>query len=142
MSSTQNSITWPSETLLVQRAERYLNVPRASSGALVAAAPLIQAIEAMEARWRALADGPRDLVPTGFESSGALAPLKRFVKKVTRRLVWWYVEPRWTVQRRLTEDLIAFTHASVQANLAIGTELEILRARVSEIEFESRARAT
>ena len=141
MTSNPNSIAWPSETLLVQRAERSVNAARATAAPQIPAVSLIQSIEDMEARLRSLTHGPHDLVPPGFDSAGTLGPLKRFAKKVTRRLVWWYVEPRWTVQRQLTQELAAFAKASVQASLVISAELEILRSQVSDLQSESKARA-
>lgn len=118
-----------------------MNAARTTSAPRVPAVSLIQSIEDMEARLRSLNHGPHDLVPPGFDSAGTLGPLKRFAKKVTRRLVWWYVEPRWTVQRQLTQELAAFAKASVQASLVISAELEILRSQVSDLQSESKARA-
>jgi len=142
MSSEPNSITWPSESVLVQRAERSLNIVRAPLEGQRVEVPFVQAIESMEAHLRLLEQGPGQLVPTGFESAGSLSFLKQFMKKVTRRLVWWYVEPRWTVQQQLTQELAAFARASVQANLALSLELDALRLQVDDLQAGQQARAT
>lgn len=138
MSGNQNSIMWPAESLLVQRAERSLGiVPKSTQHAV--AVTLFEAIEDMAARLAALDQAACGLVPAGFESTGRLAFLKRFTKKVSRRLVWWYVEPRWIIQRQLADELAAFAKASVQANLAIGAELETLRSEIADIQAGSGA---
>ena len=82
------------------------------------------------------------LHPPGYESGGRLAPVRRFVKKVSRRLMWWYVEPRWTVHREMTANLAGFNHAAIDLARSIAEELEELRARVADLEGLSRPLAS
>lgn len=130
--------TWPDESTLVERAERSLNVVRPSPPHHLAPFKSSHAISEMEERLNALQRGAVGLVPAGFESVGPFAPLKRLLKKVTRRLVWWYVEPRWVIQREINAELAAFVQASIQANLSMSAELEALQSRMADLQRGSR----
>ena len=134
MNDDTDVIGWPSAKTLVRRAERSLHVeglPGSRSGRRV---PAPEAIVELEHRLHRFEHVYASLVPPGFESAGRLAPLKRLFKRVTRRFVWWYVEPRWTMQREATAELVGFARTSIQVTHAISAELLELRSIVHELE--------
>ena len=126
--------SWPRESILIERAERALNIVRPTAPRLPAAVTVEQAIAEMVSRLGALEEGSRGVVPPGYESGGHLVGLKRLLKKVSRRLVWWYVEPRWTVQREITTELTAFARSSMQANQALAAQVESLQSKVADLQ--------
>ena len=126
--------SWPRESILIERAERALNIVRPTAPRLPAAVTVEQAIAEMVSRLGALEESSRGVVPPGYESGGHLVGLKRLLKKVSRRLVWWYVEPRWTVQREITTELTAFARSSIQANQALAAQVESLQSKVADLQ--------
>jgi hypothetical protein len=51
-----------------------------------------------------------------------------FVKRVIRRLSWWYVEPRFNELRALHEDL-------QRSNIFLRKELDILHREMSQLSL-------
>lgn len=136
-------IAWPSASTLVDRAERSLNIVRPAAHTQAGgSSSALQILADMETRLLRLEQGYSALVPTGFETAGRFAFMKRFVKKVTRRLVWWYVEPRWTVQREITADLASFARSSIQVSRTMSRELQELQSTIAELQRNQRGRAT
>lgn len=136
MDDDMTSFVWPSASILVHRAERSLNIVRTFSPAPEAASSAlsVEKLADLEARVIRFEQGYWSLVPPGFESAGRLASVKRFMKRVVRKVVWWYVEPRWAVQRDVTAELAGFASSSIQAMQAMSIELHDLRSRVDEME--------
>ena len=130
--SARNSFAWPSAATLVARAETALGVaPRQLGLADAVTSPTARAsIGDLELHLVRLESFYHALVPPGFESGGRLAVLKRFLKKATRRLMWWYVEPRWDVQRQATAELAGFVQATIEMMRSMSEDLRDLRARV------------
>ena len=56
-------------------------------------------------------------------SGGTLGPIKTFVRKVIRKLTWWYVEPRWQVQARLDAHSAHLASAVINEFKRIDIEL-------------------
>jgi hypothetical protein len=130
MSGEIDEFVWPSASALVRRAEQRLNVARPVAPITVAAGSLAE----MRHRLTKFEQGHHSLVPTGYESTGRASLIKRTLKKFIRPLMWWYVEPRWIVQRDLTADLAAFASASILAMDEMVAELHSLRLQVHELE--------
>jgi len=130
------SFVWPSASTLVRRAERSLNIVRSVPPATepAAGALSVETLADLEARMIRFEQGYWSLVPPGFESAGRLASGKRFMKRVVRKVVWWYVEPRWAIQRDVTADLAGFATSSIQVMRAMSAELHDLRSKVDQME--------
>lgn len=133
MTQKRSTFVWPSAPILVLRAERELKVAPHAHQSIESAARFAE-LETWLFRYE---QGYGALVPPGFESAGRLAAAKRFAKKVTRRFVWWYVEPRWTVHREMTGNLAGFGHTSMDMLRSMSTELDLLRLRVAELEDQA-----
>ena len=135
MSVTDSKPTfiWPSAPTLVRRAERELNVAPMPS-APDALAHTVDRFAELEAKLFTYETSYIGLHPPGYESGGRLAFARRFFKKVSRRLMWWYVEPRWTVHREMTATLVGFAHESIDLLRAMSAEIAEVRTRVGELE--------
>lgn len=130
MSGEIDIFAWPAASVLVQRAEQSLKIVRPLPPTTLAASSLTD----MHIRLAKLEHGYHLLVPPGYESGGRMASLKRAMKKIARPLMWWYVEPRWIVQRDLTADLASFVSSSIRATDEMVAELRVLRSKVHELE--------
>lgn len=126
-----STIAWPSASTLIARAETSLGILRlATIPATTDARPQAIDLGDLEARLLRLEACYHALVPPGYESAGPFAPVKRLMKRTTRRLMWWYVEPRWDVQRHATAELAGFLHASIDALRLVSADVQELRACV------------
>jgi len=141
LSATDAPFAWPASSVLVERAERSLGIVRSPGLFEAADVAAMHGIPEMEARLVKVDSELSAIVPTGFESAGSLAFLKRTMKKVSRRLMWWYVEPRWIVQREINVELAAITHLSVQALAELSLTTASLQARIEEMERAARGTA-
>ena len=131
----QATLMLPSADALVRRAEEVLGIDRSSTGAAVSAPDTPRGMLAdLDRRLAGIERGYWALVPPGYESLGRATRVKRFFKQVIRRSVWWYVEPRWTVQRELTAELAGIVQVSIHTMRAMSDELETLRSRVGQLE--------
>lgn len=128
---------WPTAETLIRRAERELNLaPQPQQSAPVA--DTIDRFAELEARLYRYEVSYPALHPVGYDSGGRLAPAKVVLKKVSRRLMWWYVEPRWTVHREMTANLVGFSHEAIEVLRTMSAEIEELRARIGEQEELAR----
>lgn len=59
--------------------------------------------------------------------AGPLGPFKRLVKTLTRKLVWWYVEPRWRIQRDFDTHAAHFASAVTNELGRLSAELDHMR---------------
>lgn len=142
LSVTGARFVWPASAVLIERAERSLGIERSSSQFGAVGVTAMPGIPEMEARLVEVDRCLPAIVPTGFESAGPLAFLKRSTKKITRRLMWWYVEPRWIVQREINVELAAVTRLSVQALGELSLTTQALQARIEELERAARGAPT
>ena len=136
MNDAPPPFAWPNASTLILRAERALQIVRPFPKPATTPPPTRPPVDLGSLEGH-LVDFERTyhaLVPPGFASTGRLAPAKTFVKRATRKFVWWYVEPRWDVQRQATADLAAFLHSSIGVLREVSAEVEALRARVDVME--------
>jgi hypothetical protein len=136
--SEGQSFSWPSASTLVMRAEQSLGVVRPVLAQEAQANGLALNLADMHARLLRFEQGYWSLVPPGFDSVGRLTPLKRFFKKLTRRGMWWYVEPRWIIQRDLMAELAGFAVATMKSVQELSTDLDVLRSRLDQMERPSQ----
>jgi hypothetical protein len=136
MNDASASFAWPSALTLILRAEQALQITRPSSRPVAAPVPMRRPVDlgALEVHLVEFERTYHALVPPGFASHGRLAAAKSVVKRATRKFVWWYVEPRWDVQRQATADLAAFLHSSIGVLREVSVEVEELQARVDAME--------
>lgn len=130
MTEDRSSFVWPSASTLVRRAERELNLPPLP----VAEVKTVDRFAALEANLFRYESSYIGLHPPGYESTGRFASGRRLFKKVIRRLTWWYVEPRWTVQREMTAALVEYSRESIDLLRAMSAEVSEVRTRVQELE--------
>lgn len=131
---------WPSAESLVRRAERELKIsPSPQATSTGTASDGADRFTGLEVRLYRYEIGCSGLDPIGYESSGRLAPAKTLFKKVSRRLMWWYVEPRWAVQREMTANLVDFSYEAINVMRSMSAEMADLQARLNEQEEIARA---
>lgn len=133
MTSRGSTFVWPSASTLVRRAERELNLPPSPVASVTHAAAVDQFAE-MEAFLRRYEGSSIGLHPPGYEAAGRFVGVKVLIKKISRRLMWWYVEPRWTVQRDMTSALVGYARESIDTMRLMTAEIVEVRARVDELE--------
>jgi len=126
---------WPTSRVLIRRAERSLNVSAKSDRRAVG--PIAESVICadLSSRLDVVDQTITRLVAPGYESSGRFVRLKRDMKRVIRRTVWWYVEPRWDVQRALTSDLATIARGSLNLVEQMTLEIQDLRDLVDELSL-------
>ncbi len=146
MNDVAPPFVWPSASTLVRRAEQSLEIVRPIGPAAAQLAPVAPTIAvdiaSLESRLVAIERGYWTLVPPGFESGGRLASVKRLFKRVSRRFMWWYVEPRWIVQRELTAEFAGFSASTIEAMRLMSVEMDGLRARIDELDRRLAGQST
>lgn len=110
-----------------------MNVRTELAGGVVAPLSTPAVWSELASRVASLEQATKSLVPPGFESFGRFAGVKRNSKRVIRRLVWWYVEPRWEVQRALAADSAAIARLLLGVAEQMTAELDELRDLIDEV---------
>jgi hypothetical protein len=78
--------------------------------------------EILHNHWLALAS------PTLVRQPGLRGRLAYFTKRVSRRLIAWYIEPRWAIQREFNAESARFATDTVEA-------IRLLRREIEDVQF-------
>lgn len=124
-----------SADVLVQRVEQLLGAIDARDVSLVpqdgTAAPTVDGpIHAMRLIQREM--HPPDLSAPGSRGGR----VGTFVKRVVRKLISWYVEPRWVLQQQLDGENVEFASRAYNSICRIEAELDELRRQNTRLKLQ------
>jgi hypothetical protein len=87
------------------------------------------------------------LPPELARSLSSRPRLRGLAKRVVRRVTWWYIEPRWVVQRSIDEEAARMARSTVtvlsglhQDLTEARREVALLRSRLEALESITSAR--
>lgn len=117
----ETQVSWSvTEAELIRRATAVVRNSGSETGPQPVSSPSRDALQqihtnASESLARLQAAHDALLAPSLEPVEGIVLGLKRFAKRLVRKLVGWYVEPRWVVQREFNAEAIRSVNLSLEA---------------------------